>query len=546
MTGRSASNKSKRTLWVSLAAVIAVGFALAYWWTRPPGAPVVESITQLTDDAKGKTNLQTDGERIYFNEEQSVLGITQVSAAGGAIAAVPSTISPAAVAGIAPDGSSLLILQGAFAVPRPVWELPLPAGEPRRMGNLDAHEASMTRDGRLLLSRVSELFIAEKDGSNPRKIISLTQGHFGDTAMSPDGRRIVFTFYGNPELYIANSDGSGVRPLAKNSERGGFCCARWTADGRFIVFATRFPAPRQDLWYLRMDDGWLQHASEPKRLTAGPLSYWNPVPSQDGKTVFATGTTTRRELIRYDLTSHTFVPLFPGLSVTDLAFSADGQWMAYVSDADHCLWRSRSDGSDRLQLTFPPGVASSPAISPDSKWVVYGSSEGKGSYMVSMDGGTPQKVKNSINGGASLSPDGNFLVFNESTNAWQTPEVKLLDIRTGQVSPVPGGQMWPEWAAPGKFVAGRRDMRVLQIYDVSAGQWSELSKPEDGPVGNWAHSPDFKYFYYTTRGQDPRIIRVRMADMKSEVVSSLKNLDASLGGRYTQLSVAPDGVTRAG
>ena len=108
--------------------------------------------------------------------------------------------------------------------------------------------------------------------------------------MSPDGRRIVFTFYGNPDWYIANSDGSGVRPLAKNSERGGFCCARWTADGRFIVLSCGFPRLGKILWYLRMDDGWLQHASEPKRLTAGPPSYWNPVPSQDGKTVFATGT----------------------------------------------------------------------------------------------------------------------------------------------------------------------------------------------------------------------------------------------------------------
>jgi hypothetical protein len=87
-------------------------------------------------------------------------------------------------------------------------------------------------------------------------------------------------------------------------------------------------------------------------------------------------------------------------------------------------------------------------------------------------------------------------------------------------------------------------MRVLQIYNVSTGQWSDLSKLEDGPVGSWAHSPDFKYFYYTTSGLDPRVFRVRMADMKSEVVASLRNFDASLEGfgfGYTQLSVAPDG-----
>ena len=167
--------------------------------------------------------------------------------------------------------------------------------------------------------------------------------------------------------------------------------------------------------------------------------------------------------------------------------------------------------------------------------------------MLSMDGGTPQKVIEGPYFGANWSPDGNFLVFNETRSAWQTPEVKLLNIRSGQVSPVPGGQLSPQWAAPGKFVAARRDMTVLQIYDVSTGQWSNLTKPEEGPVGNWAHSPDFKYLYYTTRGRDPRLFRVRMADMKSEVVASLKNPDASRGdvdvnfSGYIPLSVAPDG-----
>ena len=124
--------------------------------------------------------------------------------------------------------------------------------------------------------------------------------------MSPDGRRIVFTRYGAPELYIANSDGSEVRLLAKSSEPGGFCCARWTPEDHYIVFATRFPVPRQDLWYMRMDGGWLHRSSEPKRLTAGPLSYWSPALSRDGKTVFATGATRRPELVRYDPTSHAF------------------------------------------------------------------------------------------------------------------------------------------------------------------------------------------------------------------------------------------------
>jgi Tol biopolymer transport system component len=460
---------------------------------------------------------------------------------GGPVASVPPSVAMPSIGGIAPDGLSLLVLQGPLPVPRTVWEVPLPVGEARKVANLDAHEASFTPDGRLLLSRVTDLVIAEKDASNQRKIVSLTDGHFGDAAMSPDGRRIVFTHYPETELDIANSDGSGVRLLAKNSERGGFCCARWTPDGKYIIFATRFPDPQQDLWYMQMDRSWLRPATPPRRLTAGPLSYWSPAPSRDGKTIFATGTTRRAELVRYDLESHAFVPFLPAISGSNLTVSADGQWLAYVSYSDRCLWRSRSDGSDRLQLTVPPETVGDPFISPDGRWVVYRGRDG-GTFILSTDGGTPRKLENVAGDWANWSPDGRSLVFNEAANAWQTPEVKLVDLRTGQITLVPGGQMKPLWAAPGKFIAARRDLNSLQIYDLSTQRWSDFSRPEDGPIGNWAHSPDFQYFYYTTRGQNPRIIRVRMADLKSEVVASPKNVHLAPGIlEYTQLSVAPDG-----
>ena len=540
----------KRWAWLALGAVgAALMFGLVLWWTRPAAPPVVGAITQLTDDEEGKSNVQTDGARIYFNElHQGSLDVAQVAVKGGPVAFIPTPVLTPAVGGISPDGSSLLVLSGSAPVPRPVWEVPLPVGEPRRLGNLEAHEASITSEGRTLISRIADLFIAEKDGSNPRKILSLPTGHFGDAAMSPDGRRIVFTRYGEPELYLANSDGSGMQLLARNKEPGGFCCARWTADGQYIVFATRFPIVRQDLWYLRMNRGWLQSGKEPRRLTAGPLSYRSPVPSRDGKTIFAVGIKRRGELVRYDLTSKLVTPFFPGLTVaspapgvseSDLTFSSDGRWMAYVAYPDHTLWRSRSDGNERLQLTFSPVQVADPFLSPDGKWVAYRSSEGHGIFIISRDGGVPRKVSNGW--GANWSPDGNSLVFSDSTGSWQTPEVKLLDLRTGGVRLVPGGQMGPRWASPGKIIAARRDLMALQIYDLSTQQWSDLTKPEDGPVVSWAHSPDFKYFYYTTNGKEPRVFRVHMDDLKLEVVAKLGDLALpNRGEGATQISVAPD------
>ncbi len=58
---------------------------------------------------------------------------------------------------------------------------------------------------------------------------------------------------------------------------------------------------------------------------------------------------------------------------------------------------------------------------------------------------------------------------------------------------------------------------------------------------NWAHSPDYKYFYYTAGSEDPTIYRIRMSDLKTEVVGSLKDFPfarSAWGG--TQISVAPD------
>jgi serine/threonine protein kinase len=88
---------------------------------------------------------------------------------------------------------------------------------------------------------------------------------------------------------------------------------------------------------------------------------WSP----DGKKLFTQGLQDRGELIRYDAQHRAFVPFLSGIWATDLRFSRDGQWVAYVSYPEGTLWRSRVDGSDRLQLTNPPVFAALPRWSPD-------------------------------------------------------------------------------------------------------------------------------------------------------------------------------------
>jgi hypothetical protein len=70
------------------------------------------------------------------------------------------------------------------------------------------------------------------------------------------------------------------------------------------------------------------------------------------KEAFARGESHRAEAIRFDEPSGQFVPYFSGISAEGLAFSKDGQYVAYTSYPDGILGRSKLDGSERRQLTF--------------------------------------------------------------------------------------------------------------------------------------------------------------------------------------------------
>jgi len=73
----------------------------------------------------------------------------------------------------------------------------------------------------------------------------------------------------------------------------------------------------------------------------------------------------RGEMQRLDPASGRPAPYLGGLSAADLAVSADGRWLAWVAFPEATLWRSRADGSDRLQLTVPPLSVNLPRFSPD-------------------------------------------------------------------------------------------------------------------------------------------------------------------------------------
>jgi eukaryotic-like serine/threonine-protein kinase len=548
---RQSRGRSRQWAWLAVGAVVAaLAAVVVFWWTRPPGAPFIEAINQLTDDGKPKgvhESLQSDGSRLYFNEGRlGTLTIAQVAVSGGRVAQIPTPLLDAQPVGIEPDGSALLVMPGGAGPPaKPLWKIPLPAGDPIRLANLAGQDGYVAPDGRIFFSNLGDLYVAEKDGSNPRKIVGGIVGFIGNPSLSPDGRRMVFTRYPTdeaPELYEANGDGSGVRLLAKSKEPGGFCCPQWTPDGRYIVFETRWSV-RQDLWYMPMRRGWMQKAGEPKRLTAGPISYFDPVPSRDGRQIFALGNKQRGELVRYDLKSQQFLPILPGVSATNLMFSRDGAWVTYLSFPDRVAWRSRSDGTDRLQLVFPPLEVGSVAISPDGKRIAYDAAGNI--YLIGIDGGAPEAiVKDGKSWAADWSPDANRIVFFSS--APEQPGLFVLDLRTRTKTPVPQSNdlTGARWIGEDKLVAV--GSTGLRLFDLKTQTWSNWNfEPKLNLITRLGVWPDHEFLYLTTGGSDPQVMRIRAGEHAAQGIASLKDFQFAMLVQYhganREVDVAPDG-----
>jgi Tol biopolymer transport system component len=174
------------------------------------------------------------------------------------------------------------------------------------------------------------------------------------------------------------------------------CCGTWTPDGRYFVFQSEHVANTSNLWAIREKSGFLRSRNpEPVQLTTSPSLIFSPLPSRDGKKLFAIQAGPRGELVRYDARTQQFLPYLSGISAIHLSFSPDEQWVAYVSYPDGALWRSKVDGSERFQLTSPPMSTLQPEWSPGGKQIAFGASmPGKHIhvYIVSADGGVPKEV----------------------------------------------------------------------------------------------------------------------------------------------------------
>ena len=536
-----------------LAMALLIAGLVGFSRLHPP--PHVKSTVQLTRTGNVFRNqLLTDGSRLYFREGVENQGtLQQMPVEGGDGSTIPGIRSDLILEDLFSRSSSLLLVDPEESQ-NSLWVMSLAGNSKRRINEMKANSATWSPDGsRVAYTNGLDVYIANNDGSAVHRLATLPQAA-SCVRWSPDGVRLRFVVDDprpqRSSLWEVGSDGRGLRPILpgwSDFPREG--CGNWTPDGRYFFFESTHEN-NPDIWAIRESASWFGSKNpQPVRLTSGPLSFFSPTPSHDSSQLFVIGEQRRGELTRYNEGSMQFEPFLGGISANDVQFSHDGKWVAYVTYPERTLWRSRADGSERLQLTTSPTRAFLPTWSPDDQRILFHAFSKPNQpwkiYLVSPAGSSPEMLvsdQDSQEVGGTWAPDGKSIAYTytrvSTSPSADSLEIRVLDLQTKHIVTLAGSQglYAPQWSSDGRYVAALAPRDYLVLFDIATQKWKTLLALS---VGYPTWSRDSQYVYCNTLWRrNPALIRVAVNSGQTETFP----VNFRAAGTYGAWSgLAPDG-----
>jgi Tol biopolymer transport system component len=347
-----------------------------------------------------------------------VLGLLAACAAG-----VAFVVSGAAVSGQAPAAAATTV------APLP-GETHLSNIRQLTFGGENA-EAYFSHDGTRLSFQAAktpgscdQIYTMKLDGSDVRKISD--GGRTTCSYYTPDGRHVIYasTFkggracppvpsfdqgyvwpiYDTYDIYIADADGSNIRPLTTTPGYDAEATIR--KDGRIVFTSVR----DGDMEIYSMNgDG-----SDVRRLTHRDGPDGGPFYSADGKQIVFRGR-----------------PLQAGPELDDYrALLKKGLWRPTALE----IYVMNEDGSNLRQVTNLKAASFAPFFTPDGKQIIFSTNVGdpKGRnfdlYLINVDGTGLERVtyNETFDGFPMFSPDGKQLVFASNRNDARPGETNVF------------------------------------------------------------------------------------------------------------------------
>jgi DNA-binding winged helix-turn-helix (wHTH) protein/Tol biopolymer transport system component len=537
-------------------AVVVVGTAIyALWPARPPRVLRRVQLTHL-GRAEGTSGMATDGARVFFSEVKGGrTTIDQVAVGGGDPTPFPLPLSNAEVFDISPDHTELLVASFSGLEPdETLWVVPVTGGAPRRLGNAAGSSGAWSPDGQTIAyTQRQDLYTVHRDGTAPRRLVSMSGSLLRRVRWAPSGRTLRFTLAseGSSPLWEVTPDGSNLHPLPAKAQpppeaARGF--GSWTPDGRYFVFQS-LAAGVWSIWATREFGGMFRRFSrKPVEIYAGPNTFYAPLPSTDGKKIFLIEEQGLGELARYDSASRLFVPYLAGVPARRLEFSRDAQRVVYVLGSDVELWSSRADGSDGHRLTFPPMYAFWAHFSPDGRQIAFeggGPGVESGIYLVPAEGGAKpeEAVPMKLGGLVGWSSDGGSLLLWRPNKAGDSFELCALNLRSRELTVLPGSEGLHHGSVSSdglRIAALSIGNESIVLYDLQSHQKSELARGTAVVDPYWSRDGRTVFFQDIHQGSDQPIYRVRIDSRKVERVDDLSQPFAADVTGYRLTGITPD------
>lgn len=250
----------------------------------------------------------------------------------------------------------------------------------------------------------AQIYTINVDGTGKTKLTNETGKPYGP-AFSPDGTVIAFYNHLNNQtwsLYSMNADGSDIRRLTSLSSVYDWS-PDWSPDGSWIVFARSYATPvwRSEIWVMDSDGG------NSHRL--GSVDGQGPDWSPDGtKIVYFNYVDGGGDIWVMDADGSNPIQLTDNPTEDWWPrYSPDGTKIAFQSrrDGNHEIYVMNADGSDEARITNNTADDEDPNWSPDGSRIAFISMrDGHYEiYVMNADGSGQTRITNTV--GNAIDPD---------------------------------------------------------------------------------------------------------------------------------------------
>jgi len=207
-------------------------------------------------------SVSPDGKSVVYAafREPNIYEIYEVDIATGDVKQLTDRLGNVNGPEISPDGSTI-VFKLSTSTTNELWLMNRDGSNPRRVPNASGWDPTWSPDGSLILfasdlEGAIQLFTIKLDGSDLKRISNLPAIR-GRNDWSPDGQLIV-TYSGQPwnrDVYIMNADGSNTHMLTTtggNSQGPSF-----SPDGQWVAFTAYFDKYGDDhgceIYIIRID-----------------------------------------------------------------------------------------------------------------------------------------------------------------------------------------------------------------------------------------------------------------------------------------------------